>query len=336
LKLDISTGLAVIGVIATVVLGVWSVSLAIKRRYPGQITFFTDDSISLFDDIVRNLPNLAVLYKGGPVSQNLVLFKGILVNTGIVDITPAMVEQRLSIGLLEGYKWLEARIGSSSESVQADVNVIDESSLVFDTGLFRCNEYIRFEALAEVPLPGGDGSEHIEVPNMNLRESLNFTHRIANTRKVAQQSLDHPNLFGLLMLGLFVFTFAVLLIIGGLPSRQPTMEITYLLKTDRDRTVEVRIEPRSDGTLQVRGVNDEYNETVSPSEFFSTRQWDPRVVVDSRDKWVLRFVFGFVALWLTVMITLFVRNARGYVRGKKWRKLLEPSRNTEPAQSGKA
>ena len=66
-----TTILAIIGTLATIVLGGWGIYLAVKRRYPGRITFIIEDSIGLFDSIVRNLPELAVLYKGESVRQNL-------------------------------------------------------------------------------------------------------------------------------------------------------------------------------------------------------------------------------------------------------------------------
>lgn len=333
MKLDVSTGLAVIGVIATVVLGVWSVSLAIKRRYPGHITFFADDSISLFDDIVRNLPDLEVLYKGRPVSQNLVLFKGILLNTGIVDITPQMVEQKLSIGLPEGFKWLEARVGSSSENVRAEVRVIDDSSLVFDTGLFRCNEYIRFEALAEVPLRGANEGGYSELPDLKLQESLNFTHRIANTRQVAQQSFRYDSLSELLFMAGVILMITCIVIYLALSLREPYMDLTFLLKTDGDKIVEVRISPRSDGRLRVEGVNEQYNEMVSLSEFFSRREWEPKVVARSQGIWGDRFLEVSFFLLLSVLVMVFFRRTRRYIRKKKLRKLLELSSKPALPQS---
>ena len=77
--------LAIVGVVLTVVFGVWGI-LLYRRRYPGRITFFVEASVPLFHSIVRNMPKLSVLYEDEPVSEGIVLLKGVLINTGSTDI----------------------------------------------------------------------------------------------------------------------------------------------------------------------------------------------------------------------------------------------------------
>src|SRR5205085_6381415 len=134
--MDKSTILAIAGTVATIVLGTWSIYLALKRRYPGRITLLKETSIGLFDSIVRNLPELAILYKGEPVSQSLVLLKGIFHNTGSIDITESMVEEKLTIHLPEGFKWLTGKVVSTSADVKANLTLLSPHSLIFDLGLF--------------------------------------------------------------------------------------------------------------------------------------------------------------------------------------------------------
>jgi hypothetical protein len=153
--METSTILTIFGIIATAVFFALGTYLTVKRRYTAQITFIKEDSLGLFDSIVKNLPELAVLYRDNPVSQGLVLLKGFLLNTGAKDITEPMVEEPLSIKLPEGFQWLTGRVVSASSKVQAKVNV-KPSELTLQTGLFRCNEHIRFEALAEVPIEEGE------------------------------------------------------------------------------------------------------------------------------------------------------------------------------------
>ncbi|TSA47523.1 MAG: hypothetical protein D4R56_02065 [Deltaproteobacteria bacterium] len=156
-----ATILAVVSIAATVVLGVWGIYLMIKRKYPGQITFVQESCLGLFDSIVKNMPELSVQYQGTPVGEGLVLLKGAFLNTGSKDISESMVVEKVSISLPENFRWLTAKVVSTSPKVQAHVAVSD-SSVVLDTGLFRCREYVSFEALAIVPTEDMKGKERGE------------------------------------------------------------------------------------------------------------------------------------------------------------------------------
>src|SRR6266571_1518977 len=136
--MNVSDGLALAGILATIVFGVWGLVIVLRRRYPGQLTYVKEPYIGLFDSIVKNLPELAVLYNHAPVGQGLVLVKGAILNTGSKDITDSMVEQRLAFALPSDFRWLTAKIVGTSGNVKASL-AIQDSSLVFASGLFRCN-----------------------------------------------------------------------------------------------------------------------------------------------------------------------------------------------------
>jgi len=147
--IDWSFWTTVIGTIATVVFGIWAILLAKSRAYPGQITFFHDRSIRLFNDITGSLPQISVSYKGDPVKKNLTLIKGFLVNTGTKDITKEMVESPLTFELVDGYRWLEVSAKFSS-NLEERSKINDSKTVEFSLGLFRCYEFLRFEGLIEV------------------------------------------------------------------------------------------------------------------------------------------------------------------------------------------
>ena len=164
------SGLAILGVLATVTLGALSIYLFVKRAYPG-----VEGCLGLFESIVKHFPELAVSYKNSPVGGGIVLLKGAFLNTGRKDITKEMVEGRLRLELPDKFKWLQAKVVSSSPSVQAQIEQ-EPQTLTFDMGLFRCREFVRFECLAEVPM-ADDGTAC-------LLKKLEVTHRIADTQKV--------------------------------------------------------------------------------------------------------------------------------------------------------
>lgn len=131
-------------------------SYTIRSKYSGRITFFNEQTIELFDAIGNSLDKLAVTYNGSAVNENLVLLNGAFINSGKFDITKDMVEQPITITLPEGYKWLTGRIVDSN--VKAEFIQVDDNNVSISTGLFRCGEYIRFHALAQLSETGKDVS----------------------------------------------------------------------------------------------------------------------------------------------------------------------------------
>src|SRR5208283_925503 len=119
MDMSISTILGILGVSVSLLFGAWGVSLALSRRYPGEITFVREQTIALFDSIVRNLPELAVLYKKAPVSPNVVLIRGALVNTGRKDISSSMIDKPITLALPSGSHFLSASVISASSDVKA-------------------------------------------------------------------------------------------------------------------------------------------------------------------------------------------------------------------------
>jgi hypothetical protein len=182
----IAIGIGILGVVVTCIFG-W---LALRRRYSGRITYFEESSIGLFDSIVRNIGDLKVLYKDEPVSKNVVLLKGYIMNTGYKDITQDMIEEPLALKLPDGFRWLDAKVVPSPTQVKASLTIRDAMTAEFDLGLFRENEHVKFEALAEVPTahPESEIGKQESV-NKKLKDSLKLVHRIADTQKVTTSEL---------------------------------------------------------------------------------------------------------------------------------------------------
>ena len=178
---------AVLGVAVSAGFGIWGVYLTLRQKYPGRITFVRENVIELFDDIGKSLPGLSVTYNGEQVSNNLVLINAALVNTGGIDITPTMVETPISIALPKDYQWLTARITDSSRNLHTSVKIADNGTITFETGLIKRREFVRFHALASVPI---EERKEGESPKRLLSQNLAFFHRISNTAKIEQTEFD--------------------------------------------------------------------------------------------------------------------------------------------------
>lgn len=191
--MDTQTLLAVIGIAATILLGLWAITITVRYNRSVRITYAHDQAIALTDDITQNFPELGIVFRGEPVSQNLVLLKGYLINTGKKDISREMVEERITLELPENYEWVECKVVESSPSLKANAIKCDSMHVAFETGLWKAKEYMKFEALAKVPVVKANlDNPPADRPTLRLRKALSFSHRIADSSRIVETRVPRP------------------------------------------------------------------------------------------------------------------------------------------------
>ena len=171
-----STVLAVAGVLLTIVFGVWAIYLAIRTRYPGRCTFLVHDEIELFTQIVNAVPDVAVTFRGKPVTPGLVLVKASLVNDGLIDILPVSVERPIALHLPESYQLIDARVSKASSEVTATVRA-EQNIVTLDLGLFRRRERVELDLIVQVDL-------NQRWRPTDVAHALTVSQRIANMESV--------------------------------------------------------------------------------------------------------------------------------------------------------
>ena len=185
--MDTQTILTVVGVATTVILGFWAIIIAVRHNKNVQITFAEDLVIALTDDITQNFPDLEVQFRGHPVTDNLVLFKGYLINTGKKDISHEMVEKPITLTLPKKFEWVECKVVECSSLLRASTTINEQIEIAVNTGLWKIGEYLKIEALAKVPVVHADPENPPEkYPTHRLIKSLSFPHRIADSKSVIQ------------------------------------------------------------------------------------------------------------------------------------------------------
>jgi len=78
---------------------IWSLIHAFRSKRLPEIVLLREQTIALYDEIVKSIPELSVSYKQVPIQNNHVLSKGVLVNTGKKDITEAMITKPITISI---------------------------------------------------------------------------------------------------------------------------------------------------------------------------------------------------------------------------------------------
>jgi hypothetical protein len=243
--MDTQTLMAVVGILATVTLGIWAIAITIRYNRSVRIKYAHDQAIALTDDITQNFQNLSITYRDQPVSENLVLLKGYFINSGKKDISREVVEQQITISLPDEYESVECKVVESSQSLKASATKLDKAHVSFDTGLWKSKEYMKFEALAKVPVVMAD-PDHLphERPAERLRKSLSFSHRIADSAKIDETRVPRPVTIRSARFPLYfvsstrfnIIMAIIMLILGivilGLPQLWPTSTLGFTFTAD--------------------------------------------------------------------------------------------------------
>ena len=340
--MDMVISLTIIGIIVTAFFGFWGIYvLARSSKYPGQITLVRESTIALFDTIVRHFSEISISHKGSPVSEGLVLFRAAILNTGSKDITSEMIAERLTLALPDDFKWLNAKVVSSSPDVHGTV-MLGPQAIQFDLGLLRCKEFVRIEALAEVPQPS-KGNVPSDDPEDLLRKAIRLSHRIADTQKVIVTDLPPATRakrrfkillsLALLMLAT-VFAFTLIWHFSGWPA-----QMRYNIRMQEGQSVTVKASVKTNGKVKVRGVLDKsFKKTMAIQEFVDSARVSSTLIVDPEVKAIL--IVGAIYVLFPLVFCLY--SMREQRRARLLRDLLsmdtspekKKTKTTQPEDSG--
>lgn len=331
--METGTLIAILGVATTVIIGAPTILyLRSRHRYPGQLTLIKESSVGLFDSIVKNLPELQVLFEGEPASPGLVLWKGYLLNTGSKDITESMINEPVSISLPPNHKWLTAKVVSSSPKVDAQLHV-EPSLLTVSTGLVRREEYISFEAVLEIPLRTDGDKSKSTTRSDRAEKAFTIDHRIADTRRVRLvelPELKRPRRRLKIMLVLIVisFLFGSAIAYKELFGFGSTGEMRYLMPLSSGDTIEVRITPKKDDqSVIVKGVYSTFEKRMPSKAFYSTKGLQPKIVDAGGGGFPVWIIV--VSIYSGFPLILAAVLYRGYRRSRALCRILQPDTSTQ-------
>ena len=337
--------LGIFGIIVSACFGIWGVALSLKRRkYPGEISFIEDHYIGLFDEIVANIKDLSVLYKNSSIDSSLVLFKGHLINSGSKDISPDMVGEELSANLPKHFRWLEAKIIKNSPKVKADIKLVSEEKIKFNLGLFRCSEFISFEALAEVPANRPVEDIKDEKASIQFKNALFWEHRIADTGSIKSEQLpDKPKktFFAtfrrvqLIIMTIVCLAFPFFIYFKVMP--EASFSLQYEIVTENNNKLLVTLRPKSEGIATLKEVDGSTEMTVKIDQLFDKYKAKP--VINKQNTFPITFL---IALMLVAFIMISFILFDDFREAYKRRKLLimlnmgMPSKHKKPNKANSA
>lgn len=306
---------SIIGIVISVIFGLIGIYLTIRSKYSGRITFVNEQTIELFDAIGNSLDKLAVTYNGSAVNENLVLLNGAFINSGKFDITKDMVEQPITITLPEGYKWLTGRIVDSN--VKAEFIQVDDNNVSISTGLFRCGEYIRFHALAQLPETDKDVSN-----SERFKKAISFEHRIVNTKSIKEtETHSQKDSFKTLKkkgIPLFLMLLATSGIFGFVIYEGIPKVLVYSYAVSKSNIEQVQFKSTNNDLVKVISNESEF-EIEQPFSDFMERTIGVPTLSDQKDNYIF---YIFFPIYIVIILILFLNQAFEYYRNRRLLKIL--------------
>lgn len=178
------TILGIIGIVLTVGFGIYSIWSYKKSRRNVSLEFQRKECYSLFRDDVNRL-NIEIVYNKKPLTRTLILLKAKLLNNGQIDIDKNRIYSPLKIKSTDDFNWLETTITSNPESATTSVKLISETEIQLDWDLLKKDEFIEFEALAEVV---NTDKQYLEKA-LDFYNGLFFDFRITDLNSIQKEKL---------------------------------------------------------------------------------------------------------------------------------------------------
>jgi hypothetical protein len=164
----------IIGAILTIFFGTISIIQAYKGR-PNRLIFVIDELINIYSDIVRNIDEIEVFYKGGKVTvkDNLYLIKVYLFYFGKKDILKNQIVKKLYIKLSDNSMYNDCKIINKTEELEVILYQENNKRVYFNFELLKDKDFIHFQFLCD-----------LNLQKTSINEIFHLDHRIANIGKV--------------------------------------------------------------------------------------------------------------------------------------------------------
>ena len=304
----IGTILTFIGLLLTIVFGIYSIWTYRKSKKGVCLEFKNVQCYSLFRDDVTRL-NIEIIYNKISVSNTLILFKGKLINTGQFDVDKNRIFDPLKVNITKNFEWLEVRPTSTPGNSTSTIKILTSNQIQIDWDLLKIGEYIEFEALVV------DNSSNKEESTIVFYNGITFECRITDLNNVVKEDM-FPNsasdnffdkLFNLLPYFLMIFGIYILIseYYGYIEFTPKVINIEYKVDNGKSKRV-VIIQPIDGNNIQIRDVNSDEKSRVSVDNFNQTYEIEKierlhRLEFDR----VINLIFGYLLISVGILRMIF-------------------------------
>ncbi|MCK5460334.1 hypothetical protein KAI52_04410 [Candidatus Parcubacteria bacterium] len=237
------------------------------------------------------------------------MLKGVILNTGNIDIDSNIVFEPLKMILPQNYSWLEFRIGKKSDNLNISSEKIKNNIIKINWDLFKKNEFFSFNSLI---LTDGKKESREEITKI-----INFSYRITNLNEIkkrnAESIINKKNWYSDYILPLIGILF--FLIIGIITLLRPTIDsykinedkIKYILR-EEEGIKNVSFYIGKNNELIVKDKNGDVYIKGKPSDILKDYNIEPTFNIDYKKNQIVNKVIGisFVVLFLPLFVFVFI------------------------------
>ena len=126
------------------------VRIYIKASKEASLSFERKERVALFNKDFDRL-NISIIYQGKSVKTRLVLFKGIIRNSGKSNIDRTKSHRPLQIKTNNNYRLRAVSITKKPTKSEVSLKIIDKKIIEFDLDCLKAGEQIEFEAIITIP-----------------------------------------------------------------------------------------------------------------------------------------------------------------------------------------
>lgn len=138
-----------------------------KEKKTTALGFIENKCVTLFSPLIDTVDGLKISYKRKSIKNNLILYQATIFNSGVSDITDALIYKPLTLKLPDDFVWKSFKIFDQSEGLSIS-HRIEGSDLMITWDLFKKEEFFRFDTI-------------IENLNNDSEEKKDITESITNT-----------------------------------------------------------------------------------------------------------------------------------------------------------
>lgn len=173
--------------------------ITLRYQLKSKIFFFINQKLKLYEDVIKNIPELSITYDGNRIQKNMFLLKGIFIFSGKKDISKDDIQKGIVIKIKDNESnWLTHKIINKTDNLEIRTSQI-KSSLNIDFDLLTDKDYFIIEALGE--------SDNLDIT---------YSHRIANVSKIEIGTIgifkNVRNVFVIYLLLTAIFLIPILVI----------------------------------------------------------------------------------------------------------------------------
>ncbi len=301
MNINLETSLAIIGIIISLILGFLGLRYTFKFRRKPNLIFLKNNSVSLFERIVKNLDDLEIKFKGEKIKENLILFQGTFFNFGNVDIDKSIIHKPVEINLPKSYNWVQFKLVGGSKDLDISFQR-HQNKIVFDWDLLKEGEYFTFDSIIEYNSNDKEKNEEGKIEEQ-LLDQIEINHRIKDLKSIEVKK-SFPEILSNVTIGFCIFLNLLLMLYAAHLASVPIFSSNYRIYNEVNLTKEtqpeyLRLVANDENQIALKNAENDEIKIVSKEEL--EKILSKKLKIERRE-----VAYSLIIIYSILMIIIFI------------------------------